>query len=277
MSRSLVVLAAGLGSRFGGTKQLESVGPNGEAFLDLSIVDALAAGLDNVVLIVRTDIEEMVQAHLESQHDAAVLDRIRLVYQDQLGPARAKPWGTVHAVLSASSAIDGPFVVVNADDHYGAESIRLAAAALDACGPDAASLVTFPLGMTVPTSGSVTRGVCSVSAEGVLDNIEERRDIEWDGDKLVSELGALGADAPVSMNLWCFDQSILESFEAFFGAFLDANADDPKAECLLPDAVAARMAEGMIVRADATSDRWIGVTNPDDLEPARALLREIRS
>lgn len=269
MTSSLVVLAAGLGSRFGGTKQLESVGPNGEAFLDFAISDAVAAGIERVVLVVRTDIIDMVREHIGRFHPAA-LD-IAYECQDELGPPRAKPWGTVHAVLAAAPSLDGPFLVVNADDHYGPSSYELAVDALAATGPDRAGLVTFRLGNTVPDRGSVSRGVCTV-ADGRLVAIEEHLTIERDGDGLRSEHGPLGEDTPVSMNLWCFDGSMIDALRGRFEVFLEAHGDEAGSECLLPVEVGVLMQDGLEVVVRDSPEQWIGVTNPDDLELARSLL-----
>ncbi|MEM9609277.1 MAG: NTP transferase domain-containing protein [Actinomycetota bacterium] len=270
MTDTLVVLAAGLGSRFGGTKQLESVGPDGEAFLDFAIRDARATGIERVVVVVRTDIEDMVRDHLARHHAADAA--IALECQDRLGPPRAKPWGTVHAVLAAAPSIEGRFAVVNADDHYGPESYRLAAAALRDVSADQAALVAFRLGNTVPERGSVSRGVCVVDG-GRLVAIDEHRTIERDdAGQLRSEHGPLADTTPVSMNLWCFDRPMLDLLQARFDAFLDEHRDEAKAECLLPVEVGALMAKGLTVRVIDSPERWIGVTNPEDLELARELL-----
>lgn len=271
----MVVLAAGLGSRFGGTKQLEAVGPNGEAFLDFAIRDARAAGIERVVVVVRTDIEAMVRDHLARHHPATM--ELALECQDRLGPARAKPWGTVHAVLAAAPSVEGRFVVVNADDHYGPTSYRLAADALGDLGDlgaDQAALVAFRLGNTVPERGSVSRGVCAV-ADGWLRAIDEHRTIERDNaGGLRSEHGPLSEATPVSMNLWCFDRSMLDRLRERFDAFLVDHADAPAAECLLPVEVGALMSDGLAVRVVDSPERWIGVTNPEDLELARGLLSD---
>ena len=265
----LVVLAAGLGSRFGGTKQLEEVGPKGEAFLDLAIRDALDAGIERAVVVVRTDIRDDVRAHLARHHDD--VESIALPCQDALGPPRAKPWGTVHAVLAAAEDVAGPFVVVNADDHYGPRSYRLAADILTRVDADHAGLVAFELDATVPSSGSVSRGVCEVT-EGRLTGIAEHLRIERSAEGLRSEHGPLAPDTPVSMNMWCFDHSIMGRFRDRFERFLADAAEEPKVECLLPNEVASLMAEGVTVEVVSSPERWIGVTNPEDLELARRAL-----
>lgn len=271
MTTSLVVLAAGVGSRFGGTKQLESVGQKGEAFLDFAIADAVSAGIERIVLVVRTDIIDMVREHVGRFHSTG-LD-IAYECQDELGPPRAKPWGTVHAVLAAAPSLDGPFLVVNADDYYGRSSYELAVDALAMTSPDLAGLVTFRLGNTVPEQGSVSRGVCRVD-DGRLLAIEEHLTIERDGDGLRSEHGPLADDTPVSMNLWCFDGSVIGMFRTGFDEFLEVHRDDPKSECLLPVEVGALMERGLEVVVRDSPEQWIGVTNPDDLRLARSLLAD---
>ncbi len=265
-------MAAGLGSRFGGVKQLAKVGSNGEAFLDFSIKDALAAGFDEVVMIVRSDIEEDVKEHVSAQHgDLAV----KYVRQDDLGPARDKPWGTVHAVLSAEQAATKKFAVINADDYYGASSFKLAAAALDEVEPGICYNIAFELGNTVPQSGAVTRGVCA-AANGELTEIVETEGCERLEDGTLMAGGVAVENAtPVSMNLWCFDPSIFADFNDRWAAFLEINRDEPKAEVQLPTAVSELMAEGkLVVKVEASPEQWIGITNPEDFEIAKVALAD---
>ncbi len=262
-------MAAGLGSRFGGVKQLAIVGPAGEAILDYSIKDAAAAGFGPTVLIVRTDIEDDVRAHLAEVHGSAA--EMRFVRQDELGPPRAKPWGTLHAILSAAEALDRPFAVINADDYYGAGSFRQAALDLSSSAPGRATNIAFNLGNTVPPAGSVTRGICSVVDGRLVDIVEtdqcERRadGTLWAGGRHVPEA------TPASMNMWTFHHSVLDDFAERWRVFLEAKADDPKAECQLPTVVAELMARHRLeVEVTSSTERWIGITNPDDLELARA-------
>ncbi len=265
-------MAAGLGSRFGGVKQLAQVGPRGEALLDFSIGDAAAAGFGRVVMIVRTDIEDDVRAHLDrfwSDHD------IVFVRQDELGPPRTKPWGTLHAVLSAAGAIDRPFAVINADDYYGPSSFHLAADCLDGIAPGGGANVAFELGRTVPPSGSVTRAVTAV-ADGRLTEIVETEDCHRRPDGGFSAGGRdVPGDTPVSMNLWCFHHQALDDFDRRWRAFLDLHAAEPKAECQLPTVVGELMAEDRLtVEVVASTEQWIGITNPEDFELAKAALAD---
>ncbi len=274
MTFSLVIMAAGLGSRFGGTKQLAEVGPNGEAFFDFAIRDSVAAGARDVVVIVRTEIEADVRAHLARHHGSGVM--FRFVRQDAFGPPRQKPWGTAHAVLSVRDSVELPFVVVNADDYYGQSSYQHVADRLGELSENRAFLVGFELDRTLPSTGSVSRGVCQVDANGRLVSIVETHGIERRPDGQITSLdppGALSGTTPVSMNMWGFSPALFASLERRFDDFLTRFADDPKSECLLPGVVGDMTADGeLTVDVVTTEDDWIGVTNPDDLEPARAIL-----
>ena len=274
MELSLVIMAAGLGSRFGGTKQLAEVGPNGEAFLDFAIMDGRAAGCDRVVLIIRTDIEQDVRAHLERQYGS--LDGFYLVRQDDLGPARDKPWGTAHAVLSARSAVPGQFIVVNADDYYGPTSFQLAADLLHGADDQTAGLVAFELAKTLPTVGAVSRGLCEVDGDSLL-SIDETHGLERGSDGVIRSqdpAGEHGDDALVSMNMFAFPQSLFAHLASDWELFFAEYGDESKTEFLLPDVVDGLRESGeLIVHVPRSSEEWIGVTNPDDLEPAREKLR----
>ena len=272
MKPTLLVMAAGLGSRFGGVKQLAKVGPNGEAFLDLSIKDALTSGFGDVVMIVRSDIEQDVAEHITAQHDDVAISYVR---QDDLGPARAKPWGTTHAILSAAQAISKPFCVINADDFYGLGSFKLAAQQLYAVSRSEASTVAFEIGKTVPPSGSVSRGVCEVVDEQLI-GIVETESCERLADGTVAANGvAVDPTTPVSMNMWCFHPDSLEDFYERWLVFLETNADEPKAECQLPTVVGELMDAGvMTVSVLSSSEQWIGITNPNDFDLAKAALAE---
>ncbi len=265
-------MAAGIGSRFGGVKQLARVGPKDEAFLDLSIEDGLAAGFGEIVLIVRSDIEADVRHHIGAQHGDLP---VRYVRQDDLGPPREKPWGTLHAVLSAADLLDRPYAVINADDYYGPESFILGAGCMKRLEPGLAANVAFQLGRTVPPSGSVTRAVTEVE-NGFLTAIVEVDHCERLADGTFSANGQpVPADTPVSMNFWCFHHSINEDFWERWHAFLAANRSDAKAEAQLPTVVGELMAGGRLsVEVVSSPEQWIGITNPEDFELARAALAD---
>ncbi|MFW2381970.1 MAG: nucleotidyltransferase family protein [Acidimicrobiales bacterium] len=266
----LVIMAAGLGSRFGGVKQLARVGSGGEAFLDFSINDAIAAGFGEIVLIVRTEIEADVREHMVRQHPDL---EIVYVCQDHLGPPRDKPWGTTHAVLSAARAINAPFSVINADDYYGKHTFELAFEELTSSAPGRAANVAFEMGKTVPPRGAVTRAVVQIDAEvftGLVETEGCERLVDGSlvaGDQVVSE------DTPVSMNFWCFDPSVLGQFQDQWDQFLDTNRNDPKAEAQLPTMVNDLINNNELTVAVVRSpEKWIGITNPEDLELAIAEL-----
>ncbi|WP_419918276.1 nucleotidyltransferase family protein [Candidatus Poriferisocius sp.] len=266
---TLVVMAAGLGSRFGGTKQLAPVGAHGEAFLDFAITDARAAGADRVVLIVRSDIEDDVNRHFEGRGGPPADLDVIFVRQDTHGPPRPKPWGTAHAVLSASAAVRGPFVVCNADDYYGPTAYTALARAMKEMAGNEARLCGYRLDRTLPAEGSVTRGVCRVDGDR-LTGIFEQEGISRAGNDFPA--GTL-----VSMNLWGFPPAFMNSLRDGFARFLENNRHSPTAEYLLPHAVAAQMEAGTLtVRVVPTDESWIGVTNPEDLETARRTLAHRR-
>lgn len=262
---TLAVMAAGLGSRFGGTKQLARVGPNGEAFLDFAIGDARAAGANRVVLIVRSDIAADVNRHFESRGGLPADLALACVHQDKHGPPRSKPWGTAHAVLSAAGMVSGPFMVCNADDYYGPTAYATLAQAMEGMADDEAWLCGYHLDRTLPSEGTVTRGVCQVD-NGHLVGIVEQEGISRADNQLPE-------DTLVSMNLWAFSPAFFDTLQDGFDLFLANHRDSPSAEYLLPNAVAAEMKKGALtVRVATTQETWIGVTNPQDLEIARTAL-----
>ena len=262
---TLVVMAAGLGSRFGGTKQLAQVGPNGEAFLDFAIADARAAGANRVVLIVRSDIEADVNRHFEARGGQAADLDVSYVRQDEHGPPRSKPWGTAHAVLSAAKAVTGPFVVCNADDYYGPTAYTALAQAIKGMTDNEAWLCGYRLDHTLPAEGTVTRGVCQVDGSRLTGIVEQEGISRSDND--------LPEDTIVSMNLWAFAPAFFDALKDGYDRFLKEHGDSPTAEYLLPHAVANETDKGtLIVRVVTTHETWIGVTNPSDLEIARATL-----
>ncbi len=263
---TLVVMAAGLGSRFGGTKQLAQVGPNGEAFLDFAIADARAAGANRVVLIVRSDIESDVNRHFESRGGLPDDLDVAYVHQDAHGPSRPKPWGTAHAVLSAAEAVSGRFMVCNADDYYGPTAYAALAQAMEGMADNEARLCGYHLDHTLPAEGTVTRGVCQVDGDRLVGIVEQEGISRADH--------TLPKDTLVSMNLWAFSPVFLDALRDGFTRFLNEHGGSSSAEYLLPHAVATEMKSGALtVEVVTTEETWIGVTNPDDLDVARAALR----
>ena len=305
---TLVVMAAGVGSRYGGTKQLASVGPRGEAFLDFAMADAAAAGAAGAVLVVRSDIEDDVRRHVETRR-ADQPPEIAYVCQDRCGPPRPKPWGTAHAVLAAAQAVTGPFVVCNADDYYGPAGFSALAAKIVDLTPGRAALCGFRLDRTLPAEGAVSRGICTVS-EGRLLNLVEHHGVARapapaadDNDPVntpaadpadtpaladptpAAEITAadppavLAGDAIASMNLWAFPPDAFDWLEEGFARFLAAHARDrdQTAEYLLPAAVTENIESGALtVDVVTTDETWVGVTNPDDLHTARSVIAALR-
>ena len=277
MSLTLVVMAAGLGSRFGGTKQLAVIGADGEAFLDFAINDALAAGMDRVVLVVRSDIEDDVRRHVEAQHPDL---NVAYVLQDRHGPSRTKPWGTAHAVLTAAPEVPGPFCVLNADDYYGASTYVALADAAAELGDDRVLLAGFRLDQPLPEIGEVSRGICQVEGNALVSLVETHGIGRRDDGSITSTdpEGVLADDAVASMNCWVFPNNLFAHLEAGFETFLAEHGDEEKTEFLLPTVVNELKAAGVYrVEVVPTAEPWVGVTNPDDLEIARRRIHDVRS
>jgi MobA-like NTP transferase protein len=261
MPLTLVVMAAGLGSRFGGMKQVAETGPSGEALLDYAVYDALRCGFDDVVLVVSEASVEAVEAHVAKGCGR----RVDVRYALQQAGGRAKPWGTGHAVLSACTQVDGSFGVVNADDFYGPESFEVLGARLRADDPNH-TLVAFRLLESLSPNGGVSRGVCQVDA-GVLTSITELHDVvAVEGGVRCREGVALTGDELISTNLWGFRRSFCAVLADEFALFLGEHGDDPDAEFLIGDAVAALPARGEEhVVVVPTTEPFLGVTYADDM------------
>ncbi len=271
---ALLVLAAGMGSRYGGLKQVVPVNAAGDTIIDYSVFDAIRAGFGKVVFVIRKDIEEAFKAsvsrnfeqHVEIAYAFQELNRLPVEFT--VPPGRTKPWGTLHATLVGAELIDGPFAVINADDFYGAESYRVLARHLQSDSLNCA-MVGFTLRNTLSEFGPVSRGVCSVSDSGMLLSTVENTNIIRDGNgarsiKASEEIRLLG-DEIVSMNMWGFVQTIIEPLKRDFQQFLTECGSDLKAESYLPKAVNHTVAEGL-TRVDVlhTDDTWFGVTYPED-------------
>jgi dTDP-glucose pyrophosphorylase len=278
---ALVVLAAGIGSRYGGLKQLESVGPGGETLLEYSIFDALRTGFDHIVLVIRPETENDFRTSLGSRLASRV--RVSYVYQEladlpagaSLPSRRSKPWGTGHAVLAAEPAVGGPFAVINADDFYGRDAFRVLAGFMttDHPGPiPTFALAGFEVGPTLSEAGPVSRGLCRASETGWLERIVEIPELAKNGGggRYTDASGVddeVHSDALVSMNMWGFTPAIFTELRSRFRVFLgDKGADTAKQwEFLITDAI-----QGMItderarVRVVRHRGRWCGITFPED-------------
>jgi hypothetical protein len=289
---TLLVLAAGLGSRFGGEKQLEPVGPSGETLLDYSLYDAVRAGFGRVVFVVRPDMAERFHEATGRRYEG----RLEMAYVHQrpphlpdgiaAPPGRTKPWGTGQAVLAAASAIDGPFAVANADDFYGADAFAQLGHFLSTArsGDTVAryALVLYRLRETVSPHGAVARGICAVTPEGRLAGVEEVTAIEPDPDRPgFRSLGPARArhftgEEPVSLNLWGFTPSLFGHLREGFAAFLRARGREANAEFYLPEAVNDLIEAGRAeVTTLPTTSRWFGLTYREDTPYVAARLREM--
>ena len=272
---TLLVLAAGIGSRYGGLKQIDAVGPSGETIMDYAIYDALRAGFGKLVFVVRQDIERQFRKAVGARFEKRM--PVQYVFQelDKLPPGfsvpnnRKKPWGTGHAILMGAGAIREPFGVANADDFYGATSFRLLAEHLRSDSRDYA-MAGFVLRNTLSEFGSVARGVCRIAAGGYLESVTETTGIETAGADAQYTDGQgrthhLDGDAIVSMNLWGFGPSLFEHLRRQFGEFLKARAGEEKAEFYIPTVVNALVDAGRErCRMLPTPDAWFGVTHRED-------------
>ena len=289
---ALVVMAAGIGSRFGGgIKQLAPVGPNGEIIMDFSVYDALEAGFDKVVFVIRRDLEkdfkevigDRIGKQVEVDYAYQELDDIPEKYRDKF-PGRTKPWGTGQAILCCKDLVDSPFLVINADDYYGKDAFREAYAyltSMENTDKIQICMVGFILKNTLSDNGGVTRGVCSVSADGMLTGITETHNIEKDGDGAVirREDGTvirLDADSTVSMNMWGLTPDFFNILEKGFDAFLSGvESTDLKAEYLLPTIIGELLEKGELnVKVLKSHDQWFGVTYKEDRE---AVMNEVKN
>jgi hypothetical protein len=288
---TLVVMAAGIGSRYGGLKQVDPIGPNGEIIIHYSVYDALKAGFSRVVFVIRRDIEtafrETIGSEIERRADVAY------VYQEltdlpsgfSLPAGRVKPWGTAHAVLCCKDVVTTSFAAINADDFYGAGAYRVLAGHLaktqDRRGHRNYCMVGYVLSNTLSEHGHVARGVCQVTHDGYLKSIRELTHIEMlsDGIKYCDEhnnWAPLAAGSPVSMNFWGFTLSLFDELEERFPRFLAQNMENLKAEFLLPNLVGDLVREKRArVKVLPTDERWFGVTYQADRPLVQAAVRDL--
>jgi hypothetical protein len=283
----LVVLAAGLGSRYGGLKQMDKIGKNGEVLQDYSVYDALRSGFEKIIFIIRHDIEkdfrELVLARMGSRvrWELAFQDPDTLIPRDLFAEAkkagRTKPWGTAHALLCAADKIDAPFTVLNADDFYGREAFEVIGAYLSGSNLKDAAIVPYRLEKTLSPQGTVTRGVCEIRNDYLV-SVEELTAIGKKEGRIFNTAAdgsqrELAADTPVSMNFWGFPESILPHFKTYFDDFLKTFAADMagqiKTECYLPRAADWFIKNNIIkIKALGANSDWFGVTYREDREAA---------
>ena len=279
---TLVVMAAGMGSRFGGLKQLEPIGENGEALLDYSVYDAVKAGFNKVVFVIKHAIEKEFKEIVGSRIEKKV--RVEYVFQenDKLPNGftcpndRVKPWGTAHAILCCKEVVKEPFAVINADDYYGKSAFVKIAEFLKS-GTDDYCMVGFRLKNTLTENGYVSRGVCETE-NGILKTVTERTKIvdckytEDDGKNWT----ALNPDSIVSMNLWGFQPDIFSHIESGFVDFLNKNINTPKSEYYLPSVVSGLIESGeKQVKVLVAEDKWYGVTYKEDKEDVVAAIKQM--
>ena len=291
MDKALVIMAAGLGSRYGGVKQVERLGPGGEILMEYAIYDALKAGFDKIILIVKPAILEDVKAVFGDRVERGTGLKLCYAFQRMEGdwngipipPGRVKPLGTVHALLSAREYIDRPFAVINADDYYGPGAFAAVGSVLPQLqGAEDTAMVAYRLKNTVSPFGTVTRGVCAVE-DGFLRKIRETYKIRLFPDGTIRDTSEqpdgplLAPETPVSMNLWGFRPEILERMNERFEEFLRGlSAEDAKREYLLPVIMDEFISDGEAhCRVLYTDDRWFGLTYPEDKPGVVAALRKL--
>ena len=276
MKPTLLILAAGMGSRYGGLKQIDPLGPNGETIIEYSIYDAIQAGFGKVVFVIRESFADDFKERFTGKFD----DKIEIAYAfqdvntpvegiDNL-PHREKPWGTMHAVLVAHEVVNEPFAVINADDFYGADGFHQIANFLkNKCSEDTYTMVGYVLKNTLSEHGQVSRGVCVADAKNNLAKVDERTKIHWEGEKVIYHEGESSHEVDpgsvVSMNFWGFHPNIFEVSRQMFVDFVQENKDNPKAEFFIP-----LVADNLINAGKASfpiltsNDRWHGVTYIED-------------
>ncbi len=272
-----MILAAGMGSRYGGLKQVDGVGPHGEAIIEYSIYDAIRAGFGKVVFVIRKEIEaafrekigdkfaDKIDVQYAFQHVDSPVEGI-----DEWPAERTKPWGTAHAMLVARDIIDQPFAVINADDYYGASAFDDMAGFLkEECSPERQAMLGYVLENTLSEKGHVNRGVCVMNAAHNLTEVNERLKIHRDGDQAFYEedgqAHALPIDALVSMNFWGFHPSIFEEIRTQFVDFVKTRGDEPKSEFFIPLFVDKLINDGAItVKVIPCKETWYGVTYKED-------------
>lgn len=287
MKPTLVVMAAGMGSRYGGVKQIDAVGLHGETLLDFGVYDAKNNGYGKVVFIIRKDIEhdfrerlfDRIARNMDAEYVFQSMDSLLSPKEIELSKDRKKPWGTIHAILCAEKAIKTPFAVVNADDYYGRSAYRTMGEYLSGLDNDAKThaMVGFVLENTMSKSGSVSRAIC-VTKDDELVSMEENLKILFKDGKVVSEKESgdviLTGKEPVSMNFFGFTPRVFDSFIPYWEDFKKNYITEPKKECLLPNGVSKMVESGEgSLKVLKSEDKWFGMTYPEDKPLVMAALR----
>ena len=289
MKPILFILAAGMGSRYGGLKQLDGVGPSGETIMDYSVFDAIRAGFGKIVFVIRHDFEEDFKQKVLSKYENYI--KVELCFQDlnalpggfTCPEGRTKPWGTNHAVLMGKDLINEPFAVINADDFYGRDGFAVLGKALTemAGKQNDYCMVAYHLGNTISESGGVNRGVCTTDAEGYLTTVVEKTGITCEGKKIVVKDAngneqELDANAPVSMNMWGFTPDYFQHSEDYFINFLKEFGQEMKSEFYIPTMVNYLINNGTAkVKVLDTTSKWFGVTYAEDRPDVVAKLQSL--
>ena len=280
MKPTLLILAAGMGSRYGGLKQIDGIGPNEEPIIEYSIYDAINAGFGKIVFVIRKEFDEAFKSRFEQFRSKI---NIEYVYQpvnfkvdgiDNI--ERIKPWGTSHAVLVAKEVINEPFAVINADDYYGSGSFKLMSNFLvNDCSKSKMSMIGYTLDNTLSDHGTVNRGVCDVDQNNYLIEVNERVNLAMQDGKVLYNLGSdeptgtVDAKSSVSMNYWGFHPSIFEHIEKGLHSFMKNNNQNPTAEYYIPEIVTEMIvSKKMVVCVIPTDDNWFGVTYKEDKQMA---------
>jgi len=287
MKPTLVILAAGMASRYGSMKQVEGFGPSGETIMDYSIYDAIRSGFGKVVFIIRKEFEDNFRNAFEKKLEK----RIAVEYVSQeldsftngfhVPPERTKPWGTAHAVLCARDMVNDPFAVINADDFYGRDGFDKAFKFLkNDCKKDVYSIIGYELLKTLSEHGTVNRGVCQVDKSGNLFSVVERLNVSRRGNVITCddehEPKELPLNTYVSMNFWCFSPSIFDYSEKLFKEFLAENISKPKSEFFIPIVADRFIKDGVgIIKVIHTSAQWFGVTYRDDAPMVKESLQKL--
>lgn len=289
MKPTLFILAAGMGSRYGGLKQLDGIGPSGETIMDYSVFDALRAGFGKIVFVIRHDFEKDFREKVMARYEGKV--PVEIVFQDinalpegfRPNPERTKPWGTNHAVLMGKDTIKEPFAVINADDYYGVESFRILADFLRSVEgmKNRYCMIGFRIENTLSENGGVSRGLCQVSPEGNLTGVTECHGIQRKDGHLVQTL-ADGTEVPfpeganVSMNMWGFTPDYFDYSEKSFIRFLEKHGNELKSEFYIPTVVNELISEGTVnLKVMETQSRWFGVTYAADRPATEARFRQL--
>lgn len=288
MKPTLVILAAGMASRYGSMKQTESFGPGGETIMDYSIYDAINAGFGKIVFIIREDFAESFKSVFEPKLKGKI--KTAYVYQslnsfvgNQSIPAeRTKPWGTAHAVLCCKNVVNEPFAVINADDYYGVDSFKKASYFLmNQCNEKTYSIIGYELKRTLSEHGSVSRGVCKVNEENDLTNINERTKIYRNEKGIItyedeSGLHEVDENSSVSMNFWCFHPSVFGLSQQLFDEFLKNEKTNPKSEFFIPIVADHFINTGKgVVKVISTNAQWFGVTYKEDASAVQSSVNQL--